>query len=433
MSSTSPSSQPTARATPPAPTRQQFGPLKNCKTIGEALKHPEMVQRFNDAVPRQLSADRMMRVMAQAVYKTPKLAECNLMSLLGAMLSLASLGLEPNNALGHAYLIPFEKRTKNEQTGRWEPSGYDVQVVIGYKGLIDLARRSGSLVSVHADVVYENDEFTFEYGSHMDLRHVPRGAREGREPIWSYCHVMLKDGQAFEVLPYADVLKIRDGSEGYKSAKRMKDRAKEGESVKAYDSNPWVAYEHEMAAKTMIRRLSKRLPMTIEFATAVDLDEASDRRRIDYGQVIDGTQYESTIDQVAAIAASDEVPMQPAEPAIREKDPVAAEPKKAAEHKVEPKSAAPIMTGETVRQTAFEQDSRTAPAGTTSRVRVEEAKDIDVINVIDDLRVQLADAVDAAEADIIWAQYEPRIQLLDLHQKQEAFQAINAVRRKFSA
>lgn len=424
---------------PAAPTRAQFGKLQDCKKIGDALRHPEMLQRFNDAVPRHLSPDRMLRVMAQAVYKTPRLAECNMMSLLGAMLSLASLGLEPNNPLGQAYLIPFEKRKKNEQTGRWESDGYDVQIVVGYRGLIDLARRSGAMVSIHADVVYEKDDFTFEYGSNMHLRHVPKESREGRQPIWAYCHVKLKDGEAFEVLPYEEVLRIRDNAEGYKSAKRAKDRAPEGAAVKAYDSNPWVAYEHEMAAKTMIRRVAKRLPLTIEFATAVNLDEASDRRNIDYGQVLDGTAYESTIEHVGAIASSEETAMPIVETTTQEKEPVPVVVTVAQNHQGAAEMAQnraettkPVITGEVVRQTAFEEDAARA-AKTASTASTPEPEVLNVVNLVDDLQIALIDAENIGDVDLIWEHYEPRVALLEMHMKQAAIALVNRARKKFGA
>lgn len=232
------------------------------------LQNQQMVDRFKMIVPKHLSPERMLRVMALAVHKTPKLAECDPMTLLGAMMVCGSLGMEPNTPLGHCYLIPFEKRKK--VGGQWVTDRIDIQLIIGYKGYIDLARRSGTLVSIHADVVYEGDEFSFEYGSNMHLRHVPRGAREGRKPLWAYAHAKLKDGEAFEVLPYEQVLSVRDGSQGYAQALRQ------GKDSNAYRTSPWVAHEHEMSAKTMVRRLSKWLSMSIEFANAAQLDSMSE-------------------------------------------------------------------------------------------------------------------------------------------------------------
>jgi len=192
------------------------------------------------------------------------------------MITCASLGLEPNTPLNHAYLIPFEKRRKNEQ-GRWETASVEVNLILGYQGLIDLARRTGSLVSLHADVVYEGDEFEFHYGTDQRLFHRPVGDTEGRKPIYAYAYAKLSDGEAFEVLPYANVLKIRDATQAYRKA--MEDKAR---GDKNWATSPWIAYEREMAAKTMVRRLSKWLPKSIEFATAVQMDSLAERGMIDF-------------------------------------------------------------------------------------------------------------------------------------------------------
>jgi recombination protein RecT len=257
------------------PQPSHFKPLQEL-TVGELLEDPRVMKAMAEAAPQHLSPQRMLRVMAQAMRKTPQLALCHPLSLLGAMISCASLGLEPNTPLQHVHLIPFAKRAKNPQ-GRWETVGYEINLIIGYQGLIDLSRRTGSLVSIHADVVYEGDEFSFEYGSNMHLRHVPQGAREGRKPVYGYAHSKLEDGEAFEVLPYAEVMKIRDNAQAYKEAMRQK-----AEGDKRWATTPWIAYEHEMSAKTMVRRLAKWLPKSIEFATAVQMDSLAERGMIDF-------------------------------------------------------------------------------------------------------------------------------------------------------
>lgn len=234
---------------PIRPTRAQMVSLRECKTIGEALQSTEMIERLRQAVPRHLSAERMLRVLALSVNKTPKLAECNMMSLLAAMLGLASLGLEPNTPLGHAYLIPFNNRRANR---------VDVQVVIGYSGLIDLARRSGELKAIHADVVFQGDEFEFMYGTEQYLRHRPAALR-GDKPLYAYAVAHLRDGGvAFEVMAWSEVMAIRNASQGY-----LRDR----------ENSPWAKHEAEMAKKTAVRRLIKWLPRSVEMANAVEIED----------------------------------------------------------------------------------------------------------------------------------------------------------------
>lgn len=270
-------------------------------TIKTMLEKPEMVRRFQQIVPRHLNPERMLRIMAQAVFRTPKLAECDPLTLLGAMQACASLGLEPNTPLGHAYLIPFDLSTKRPD-GTWGKVK-SVNLIVGYKGYVDLARRSGSLVSIHADVVYEGDDFDYVYGSGQHLMHRPRAKTE--IPLEAYAYAKLTDGEAFEVLPYAKVLKIRDASQGYRSAVQYKK-----------DDSPWIKHEHEMAAKTMVRRLAKWLPMSLEFANAVTLDAMSEAGKVDFSVFADAEKPDD-FDATLAIVEDEPLPqieLQPGAP-----------------------------------------------------------------------------------------------------------------------
>jgi recombination protein RecT len=275
----------TTNAAPP-PTRTQFRPM-NELSINDLLADPRVHKAMSDVAPKHLTADRMLRVMIQALRKTPKLGECSPLSLMGAMISCAALGLEPNTPLQMAHLIPFEKRGKRD--GKWVTLETNVNLIIGYPGLIDLARRTGTLVSIHADVVYEGDEFSYEYGSNMHLRHVPSGVAADlakRRPTHAYAHAKLSDGEAFEVLPYPLVLKIRDATQAYQQAMRGKaDNERNPNDHRNWASTPWIAYEHEMACKTMVRRLAKWLPKSIEFSTATMMDSMADRGMIDFSKI----------------------------------------------------------------------------------------------------------------------------------------------------
>jgi recombination protein RecT len=261
------------------PRKEQFAPLKDAKSIAAVLRHPAMISQFQQALPKHLSVERMLRVCMMAVQRTPQLADCDIWTLARSMLTLASLGMEPNTPLGHAYLIPFAKRGK--VAGKWQQVGTEVNVIIGYRGFIDLARRTGTLVSLHADVVYDGDQFDFWYGTGAHLKHVP-GAKRGA-PVWAYCHAQLTDGQAFEVRPYADVLKIRDAAQGYQSALRGRDDGDRGR--RAFETTPWVAFEREMVCKTMVRSIAKMLPMSIELANAVAIDGMSEAGKLDLSAI----------------------------------------------------------------------------------------------------------------------------------------------------
>lgn len=209
-------------------------------------------QRANLAavLPKHVDADRMLKLALGAMRTTPKLLNCNVESLMGAVVTCSTLGLEPNTPLGHAYLIPFENRQKGTT---------DVQIVFGYKGLIDLARRSGQIISIAAHEVCQNDEFHFSYGLDEKLIHKPALTGRG-EPIAFYAVAKLVGGgYAFEVMGRDQIEEIRDASQNYKFAREK------GKTV-------WGQHFVEMGRKTVLRRLFKYLPVSIELATAANID-----------------------------------------------------------------------------------------------------------------------------------------------------------------
>lgn len=201
-------------------------------------------------LPKHVNPDRMLRIALTAVRNVPQLMECTTESLMGAVMQCALLGLEPNTPLGHAYMVPF----RNKKKGITE-----VQVIPGFKGLIDLARRSGQIESLSAQAVFEKDEFDFRYGLKEDLKHVPyRGADRG-ELIAVYAVAHLKDGgHQFEVM----------WREQIDAVMRM--------SQSRGEYGPWKEHYEEMARKTAVRRLAKYLPLSIEFATAATMTEITD-------------------------------------------------------------------------------------------------------------------------------------------------------------
>jgi recombination protein RecT len=276
------------------PKRSHHEPLHKVTRLQDAFEHPDFINRIKQAVPKHLSPDRMLAVFVQSVQKTPKLREVNMMSLLGAFLSVASVGLEPNTALQHAHLIPFEKKKWNPATRTRELERVDVNVIFGYQGLLELAYRSGLLRSIHADVVWKGDEFDFWYGSGSTLKHKPLGGvrAEGELPVWAYMHANMKgDAEMFEVMPMADILRVRDSTQAYSSALYALDDAnKKGWKPPAsYTEAPWVKHLVPMSKKTVFRAGSKWLPKSIELASAIALDELQERSNPNYGAVIEGS------------------------------------------------------------------------------------------------------------------------------------------------
>lgn len=232
---------------------------KKPMTLQEQLANPKFKSQLAVALPKHMNSERMTRIALTEIRKVPKLAECNQASFLGALMVCAQLGLEPGAALGHAYILPFDKRQKVR--GEWKTVDTEAQLIIGYRGMIDLARRSGQILSIESRAVFSADRFEVSFGLDSRLVHEPAWDVADRGELrFVYAVAKLKDGGVqFEVMSRADVERIRSQS-------------------KAKESGPWVTHFEEMAKKTVLRRLFKYLPISIELQTAVSLDERADEQ-----------------------------------------------------------------------------------------------------------------------------------------------------------
>jgi recombination protein RecT len=290
----------------PAPTKHSLVPLKECKTLDQAFASAEFMERIQASAPRHVSPNRMLRTFVSAVSKTPLLAQVSLRSFLGACLTCSQVGLEPNTPLGHIWLLPFKTRVYNPKTKKRDLEVVEVNTIFGYPGLLDLSFRTTKVKSIHADVVWPGDEFSYEYGSEAHLRHKPRAHKPNDTPAYAYMHASLEGGQAFEVLPWDEVLAIRDKSQAYRFALSMKQKAEEERWASlpaAWTQAPWVAHVIPMGRKTAFRAGSKWLPRSIELAAAIQMDEAQERnQRMDFSTVLDAPTIDGTPDYLGAAA-----------------------------------------------------------------------------------------------------------------------------------
>lgn len=229
-----------------------------------------MESEIKKALPTAITPERFTRMVLSALSTTPKLAQCSPKSFLGAMMASAQLGLEPNTPLGQAYLIPYRNKGVDE-----------VQFQIGYKGIIDLAYRSGEVEVIQAQVVYENDTFECCYGLEPKLKHVPADSNRG-EPIKVYAVFKTKSGGfGFEVMSMDDV---RNHAKKYS---------------KAYSSgySPWTTNFEEMAKKTVLKRVLKYAPLKSEYIRGVaqdgtvKADISEDMYSVPSAVNIDGEEY----------------------------------------------------------------------------------------------------------------------------------------------
>jgi recombination protein RecT len=213
------------------------------KTMQTYIK--SMEGEIKKALPSVITPERFTRMVLSAISVNPQLGSCTPSSFLGAMMSAAQLGLEPNTPLGQAYILPYKNKGVLE-----------AQFQLGYKGLIDLAYRSGEVEVVQAHIVYENDEFTCEYGLEPKLTHVPAD-RERGNPIKVYAMFKTKSGgYGFEVMSIEDV---KQHAQKYS---------------KSYSSNysPWTTNFEEMAKKTVLKKCLKYAPLKSDFVRGVVQD-----------------------------------------------------------------------------------------------------------------------------------------------------------------
>ena len=211
------------------------------------------------ALPKHLTAERMIRLATTLVRINPELLACTKESFIGALFTASALGLEPEPALGLCYLIP----RKNGKTGKME-----VQFIAGYRGLIQLARRSDQINVINTDVLKVSDlpyfelvkgsGGTYKYDVKAKMADLANGSLvidEKNDPVVGFVnYVEYKDGSHdVEVMTPTEVNRIRD-----KYAKGTNS-----------PYSPWNTEPEAMGKKTVIRRHMKAQPLSPEYCRAV--------------------------------------------------------------------------------------------------------------------------------------------------------------------
>lgn len=269
------------------------------RTMGDWLRdHKNEIQQ---CLPRGADAGTFMRSFMQEYRRVPKLAECDANSVSKCFLELCQLGLRlgPQD---HAHLVPF---------------GAECTVILGYRGLLDLARRSGEIKSIHAEVVYDKDEFQYSLGLNPDIRHTPTEEEDPGALRYAYAvfHYM-NGGHHFVVMPRREVLKIKAAAPGSGNNK-----------------SPWKVWEAEQWKKTALRRGCKYAPVGIEYQEALTVEDA--RQRFIDMPVAPEDAPKGTKTRVADLAPPTEQPPTAQEP-FSDPAPTATEP--------EPAKPAPTKT-----------------------------------------------------------------------------------------
>lgn len=216
-------------------------------TIADIMK--SQWGKIEAVMPKHMSSERLFQTAVSAINHDPKLAQCDIKTILSCLMRCSALGMEPSSVdgLGRAYILPFRNKGRMEAT-----------FILGYKGMIDIARRSGEIMDISARTVHAGDTFDYEYGLNESLRHIPgEGDRtaDTMTHVYMVCH--FKDGGHYiDVMTKAEVNEIRARS-------------------KSPDSGPWVSDYLAMARKTVIRRAFPYLPVSVEAQSAAVSDETS--------------------------------------------------------------------------------------------------------------------------------------------------------------
>lgn len=246
------------------------------RTIKERLQSPEFIAALGETMPTHCKPERMARIAITALTRTPKLAQCDQASFFRCLLDLSQWGLEPDGRRAH--LIPFDNRKRGVT---------ECQLIIDYKGYVELAYRSGVVRNIHADVVREGD--VFDYSTGRIVKHVPHFLRrdaskpqKSGEVFAAYCVVELDGGTVkTEVLSHDEIEGIRKRS-------------------RAGNNGPWVTDWCEMAKKTAFRRATKWLPLSAEIREAFERDDD-----VIEGVAAPARPVASTLDDLSAMLMHD--------------------------------------------------------------------------------------------------------------------------------
>lgn len=223
-------------------------PKKPIDTLRDLLEKAKASMAM--VVPKHVTPERLIKLALVAASRNPTLLQCAPTSIVQGVMTAAQLGLDCGGVLGSAYLVPY----KNNKTGK-----YEAQLIVGYRGLVDLARRSGEIESIEAHVVHQEDTFEVAFGLEPVLLHRPNLTGEDPGPlVLVYAIARLKGGgRQVEVMTRAEIDRIRNRS-------------------RAGNSGPWVTDYEEMARKTVVRRLCKYLPLSPEMAEALTIEDRSE-------------------------------------------------------------------------------------------------------------------------------------------------------------
>jgi len=221
------------------------------QVLGDESRSADLMR----VLPRHIPAARFQRNLVNLLMQNPKMMQYDPRYVYREVSKAAALGLLLDPQLGEAYIVPVW----NGKTKREEP-----QLRIGYRGIMKLGRQSGDIANMYPGEVRARDHFLADEGTEKRLEHQPDYTKPRGDPVCYYAVVIYKDGtKDFEVMDIESIHRIRDRSDAYRAY-----------VAKKISSTPWATDESEMAKKTVMKRLCKRIPQSPDLADALAQDTA---------------------------------------------------------------------------------------------------------------------------------------------------------------
>lgn len=258
------------------------------------LKSESVMARLQDVASKYMQPREIVRLMLVAASRNPQIAQCTNESILRCLMDAAALGIRPGGLMGRGYIIPRWNSKIKALEASFDP---------GWRGLADIARRSGLVKKIEAHTVFEKDTFLVTQGTNPGLEHVPYDGDDRGDIVAAYAVAFLADGLThFEVLRRIDLDKIMSSSSS---------KDKQGNMV-----GPWKEWPEEMARKSAVRRLCKHLGCDEEMATAIEASDRSDFAGAALQGVVAGAQdmpqskalAQKAAERAAAMATDDVEP-----------------------------------------------------------------------------------------------------------------------------
>ena len=238
---------------------QEEGSLKKFQSTDIATIFEQYKHQIAQALPKHLTADRMIQMAVTLISKNPKLKECTAGSLIGATMQASILGFRPVEALAYCYFVPYNNKKRRQDGSEYYEK--EVQFQIGYRGLMDLARRSGQIKSIHAFAVYSGDQFSYSLGINPNITHIPNETQQKNPKDLTHVYAVAhyKDGG------YNFVVLTRKEVEALRRRNAMQ---------KEEAGGAWKTDYEAMAMAKAIKQLAKYLPLSDELQSMVQSDES---------------------------------------------------------------------------------------------------------------------------------------------------------------